>query len=167
MHSYLKRKCYDVSSNLYNESTITKDINIFIRNYVKPKKKSGKIEIEEDYSALLLDLEIISSKKLKSSTNSYQKQKIRKRFRARAGIEPIIGHVKHDHRMERNYLSGVIGDQINTILAATGFNLIKKLRKIKEELFVFILKLIRRTDNQIQIIIKSYSFRKYGFFRID
>ena len=64
LHNYLKRKCYDFSNNLYNESTITKDINIFIRNYVKPKKESGKLEIEEDYSALLLDLEIISSKKL-------------------------------------------------------------------------------------------------------
>lgn len=64
LHNYLKRKCYDVSDNLYNEGTITKDINIFIRNYVKPKKETGKLEIEEDYSALLLDLEIISSKKV-------------------------------------------------------------------------------------------------------
>ena len=76
--------------------------------------------------------------KLKASTNSYQKQKIRKRFRARAGIEPIIGHIKHDHRMERNFLSGTAGDQLNTILAATGFNLMKKLKKLKKEYLKFI-----------------------------
>ena len=64
LHNYLKRKCYNVSGSLYNESTISKDINTFIRNYVKPKKETGKLEIEEDYSALLLDLEIISSKKV-------------------------------------------------------------------------------------------------------
>ena len=64
LHNYLKRKCYNVSGNLYNEGTITKDINIFIRNYVKPKKETVKLEIEEDYSALLLDLGIISTKKV-------------------------------------------------------------------------------------------------------
>ncbi|MBN1970145.1 MAG: DUF4007 family protein [Candidatus Delongbacteria bacterium] len=64
LHNYLKRKCFDIAGNLYNEGTITKDINTFIRNYVKPKKETGKLEIEEDYSALLLDLEIISSRKV-------------------------------------------------------------------------------------------------------
>ena len=34
----------------------------------------------------------------------YQKEKARKRFRKRAGIEPVIGHLKHDHRMIRNFL---------------------------------------------------------------
>ena len=33
-----------------------------------------------------------------------------KSFRRRAGIEPIIGHVKADFAMERNYLKGEIGD---------------------------------------------------------
>lgn len=84
------------------------------------------------------DVEICTPGKLKVSATQYQKQKTRKRFRARAGIEPIIGHVKHDHRMERNYLAGVIGDQINTILAATGFNLMKMLRKIKSNFYDFI-----------------------------
>ena len=34
----------------------------------------------------------------------------RKRFRARAGIEPVIGYIKHDHRMLRNYLKGTNGN---------------------------------------------------------
>jgi len=64
----------------------------------------------------------------------YEKSRERKRFRRRASIEPIIGHLKHDHRMLRNYLKGVEGDMINTILAATAFNLMKKLRGIREEI---------------------------------
>lgn len=70
------------------------------------------------------------------STNvtPYQKQKIRKRFRARAGIEPVISHLKFDHRMWRNFLSGSVGDSINVLLAAAGFNLKKKLNLIKKEL---------------------------------
>ncbi len=46
-------------------------------------------------------------------TTPYQKQKARKRFRRRAGIEPIIGHLKSDYRLFRNYLKGNRGDSIN------------------------------------------------------
>lgn len=48
---------------------------------------------------------------------AYQKAKYRERFRRRASIEPIIGHLKQDHRLLRNYLKGVDGDMINTLLA--------------------------------------------------
>jgi len=89
--------------------------------------------------------EIISPKKLPKSATAYQKRKIRQRFRARAGIEPVIGHIKHDHRMKRNYLSGDIGDNMNTILAAAGFNLLKMLKRLKSqslEFYFFILRSI-------------------------
>ena len=76
-------------------------------------------------------VDILGPKKLSAKATAYLKQKMRKLFRARAGIEPIIGHVKHDHRMERNYLSGNIGDNMNTILAATGFNMMKMLKRLK------------------------------------
>lgn len=76
-------------------------------------------------------VDILSPKKLSATATAYLKQKLRKLFRARAGIEPVIGHVKHDHRMERNYLSGNIGDNMNTILAATGFNMMKMLKRLK------------------------------------
>lgn len=92
--------------------------------------------------------EIISPKPLKKSASNYQKQKTRKRFRARAGIEPIISHIKHDHRMLRNYLKGVIGDKINTMLAAAAFNFKKKLNQIKVELLKFLFCLINFFSNK-------------------
>lgn len=49
-------------------------------------------------------------------------------FKRRAAIEPVIGHMKEDNRMERNYLKGTDGDKMNAILAACGFNLRKLLR---------------------------------------
>ena len=55
----------------------------------------------------------------------YQKQKKREKFKRRAAIEPIIGHLKSDFRLARNYLKGFIGDQINLLLAATAWNLKK------------------------------------------
>lgn len=53
----------------------------------------------------------------------------------RAAIEPVIGHLKYDHRMERNYLHGVIGDQMNAILAGCGRNLCKLLQILLRLIF--------------------------------
>ena len=47
------------------------------------------------------------------------------------GIEAIIGHLKNRHRLNRNYLSGSIGDELNVLLAAAGFNFKKWMRNIK------------------------------------
>jgi IS5 family transposase len=49
----------------------------------------------------------------------------KEKFRRRASIEPIIGHMKSDYRMARNYLKGFEGDEINLLLAASAFNLKK------------------------------------------
>ena len=59
-------------------------------------------------------------------------------IRSRAAVEPVIGHVKHDCRMVRNYLKGTIGNDINANLAAAGFNFRGLLNKIKEEIRWFI-----------------------------
>lgn len=47
---------------------------------------------------------------------------IKKEMRRRAAIEPVIGHIKSEHRMGRNYLAHGQGDAINAILAAAGYN---------------------------------------------
>lgn len=49
----------------------------------------------------------------------------RQKFRRRAAIEPIIGHLKSDHRMARNFLKGFKGDEVNLLLASSAFNLKK------------------------------------------
>jgi IS5 family transposase len=56
-------------------------------------------------------------------------------FKRRSAIEPVIGHMKQDNRMDRNYLKGTNGDKMNAILAACGFNLRKLLRAILWLLF--------------------------------
>ncbi len=62
----------------------------------------------------------------------YSKATMRKKCRSRAAVEPVIGHVKHDHRMVKNYLKGNIGNAMNVNLAAAGFNFRGLLNKIKE-----------------------------------
>jgi IS5 family transposase len=53
---------------------------------------------------------------------------IKRQFRRRAAIEPVIGHTKSEHRMERNYLAHRAGDAINAVLAAAGYNFRRVLR---------------------------------------
>ncbi len=52
----------------------------------------------------------------------------RKWYKRRSAVEPIIGHLKSDNRMERNRLKGEEGDRINALLAGCGRNLHKLLR---------------------------------------
>jgi IS5 family transposase len=44
-------------------------------------------------------------------------------IKRRSAVEPVIGHLKNFGRMSRNYLKGVIGDIINPLISAVGFNL--------------------------------------------
>lgn len=48
---------------------------------------------------------------------------IKRELRRRAAIEPVIGHMKSDGHLGRNYLKGRRGDQANAILSAIGYNL--------------------------------------------
>jgi len=47
---------------------------------------------------------------------------IRREMKRRAAVEPVIGHLKAEHRMNRNYLKGREGDRANALLAAAGYN---------------------------------------------
>jgi len=69
-------------------------------------------------------VDIVMPKMLKGESY-YLKKKREERCRSRAGIEGLISHLKYDHRMIRNYLSGTAGDKINTLLAATAYNMRK------------------------------------------
>jgi len=62
---------------------------------------------------------------------------IKREMRRRSAIEPVIGHMKEEHRMGRNYLAYREGDAINAILAAAGYNFRRLLRWLK-----FLLRLI-------------------------
>src|SRR5215218_6563204 len=47
---------------------------------------------------------------------------IKRAFRRRSAVEPVIGHLKNEHRMGRNHLAHSAGDAINAALAAAGYN---------------------------------------------
>ena len=49
-------------------------------------------------------------------------EQIRRQLRRRSAVEPVIGHLKADHRMDCNYLAHRLGDANNAVLAAAGYN---------------------------------------------
>ena len=53
---------------------------------------------------------------------------LKKWWKRRSAIEPIIGHVKSDCRGNRNRLKGTAGDKINAVLAAAAYNFRKLLK---------------------------------------
>jgi IS5 family transposase len=54
--------------------------------------------------------------------------KIKRELRRRSAVEPVIGHLKSEHRMGRNYLWHRAGDATNAVLAAVGYNFRRLLR---------------------------------------
>jgi IS5 family transposase len=56
---------------------------------------------------------------------------IKRQMRRRSAVEPVIGHIKAEHRMGRNYLWYRQGDVINAILAAAGYNFSLLLRWLR------------------------------------
>lgn len=129
------------TENIFDGHTIEPLLNQMNRNELKLPEEliydrggKGKAEIN--------GVKITIPNKPKASDTEYHKLKKRKKFRARAGIEPIIGHLKMDFRMAQNYLLGEKGIQINAFMAATAWNLKKMMQKLKEEFLRIIFRIL-------------------------
>ena len=68
----------------------------------------------------------------------YRQKKLKQAFRRRAAIEPIIGHLKTDHRLGRNFYKGIFGDNINIMLAAAAFNFKRMMNQWKSSFWHFL-----------------------------
>lgn len=67
----------------------------------------------------------------------------RRLLKRRQAIEPIIGHLKADHRMDRCHLKGSQGDAIHAVLCAVGYNIRWLLRMIANKGLGLLLCLLR------------------------
>lgn len=80
---------------------------------------------------------IMPGKKTHGSTYALRRHK--RLCKRRSAIEAMIGHLKSDHRLGRNYLKGSMGDGMNALLAGMGFNLMLLLRELAGHFLSFIL----------------------------
>jgi IS5 family transposase len=88
---------------------------------------------------------ILTPDKPKKTDNGYERQKKRKKFRSRAGIEAVIGHLKSDFRMAQNYLHGEAGIQINALMSCAAWNLKKLMAALKEKAASFFMRFFFRS----------------------
>jgi IS5 family transposase len=133
------------------------------------KRLTGKLprraKVDRGYrgNSQIETTEILLPNRSKKTISSYQKKKLKEAHKKRAGIEPIIGHLKEDHRLGRNFYKGVFGDNINVMLSAAAFNFKRMMNKWKSS-FLRLLNLISDPFNKVCHNLKS--LLDYIFFQL-
>jgi hypothetical protein len=88
-----------------------------------------------------VDAEVSSVRLINRGKHKTLTRTQRRWLKRRQAIEPIIGHVKHDHGMQRCWLKGQAGDALHAMLCAAGYNLRWLLRAIvrppRPEAYIF------------------------------
>lgn len=122
--------CTSLYGNPYDGHTLSmRLLNIELRT----GKKVDLASVDQGYKGHgadeLLGVTVLmpKDKKRKGKPSGGLSRAMRKKLKRRNAIEPTIGHLKHDHRMDRCYLKGEQGDKINALGAAMGLNLRKLL----------------------------------------
>lgn len=123
------------NTNEHDSKTLEAALTSATKNRTKPIKEAicdrgyrGKKKVND------ITISLPDTKRKKDT--KYQIELKRKKFRRRAAIEPIIGHLKSDYRLSRNYLKGFTGDEINLLLAASAWNLKKWMNDFLAALFI-------------------------------
>ena len=106
------------------------------------------------------ETEILIPSKPNKSMSYYRRKKLSDSHKKRAGIEAVIGHLKTDYRLSRNFYKGVFGDNINIMLAAAAFNFKRMMNKWKKKFFHFFQTLFLQFQMQFFHFIFYHLFSK-------
>ena len=99
--------------------------------------------------------------KRRKKDSDYFVKKQRTRFRRRAAIEPVIGHLKTDFRMAQNYLWSESGTRMNAMLAAMAWNMIKWMEfasKQGSKSFLCLVEMLHDLQNSISQWLRPRNF---------
>ncbi len=64
--------------------------------------------------------------------------KLKKLLRRRQVVEPMIGHMKSDGLLDKNWLQGALGDAMHALLSGAGHNLLMILARLRAFYFTLI-----------------------------
>ena len=147
-----------VKGNIYDGRTLKPQLEQ-VKELTGGKIKKAIVDKGYKVKGGIESVEIVMPKMLKRESY-YLKKKREERCRSRAGIEGLISHLKHDHRMIRNYLSGTAGDQTNTLLAAAVYNMKKWMRLKQQEILNLIFGWIYQRLILVPVNIQRYRINK-------
>ena len=121
-----------VEGNPYDGHTLQRQIEQVDRLCIK-KTASQTVHVDMGYRGhdYRGEKTVIIDKRTRGDTP----RRIWRWMKRRAAVEPTIGHLKSDHRLDRNHLRGTLGDSINAILSAAAMNFGKLLRFLFTFLF--------------------------------
>jgi IS5 family transposase len=112
------------SESIHDSKTVEATLNFATENTgVSPKLCIG----DQGYNGIhkVGETVILTAKSPTKLLSDTEKKERKHNLKRRAAIEPVISHLKSDHRLKRNFLKGVVGDSINLLMAACAFNLKK------------------------------------------
>lgn len=124
----------------------SKTLEPTLRQY---RKLSGelpkKVIVDRGYrgKTRVLGVQVWYPDRFKAGNDYNKKRRLRRWFRKRTAIEPIIGHLKSDYGLARSYLKGDDGSQMNLLLAASAWNLQLWIRQLLYRLYTFVMDWIR------------------------
>jgi transposase, IS5 family len=75
-------------------------------------------------------VEVPNTRILRSGQKRGITKSLRKMIKRRSAIEPTIGHMKTDGRLDRNPLKGALGDALHAVLCGAGHNIRLLLKKL-------------------------------------
>jgi IS5 family transposase len=93
-----------VDGNLYDGHTLKPQLDQ-VKELTGGRARKANVDRGYRVKPGLHGIDIVMPNNLKKE-GYYLKRKREERCRSRAGIEGLISHLKHDHRMLRNYLCG-------------------------------------------------------------
>ena len=124
--------CQSFEGNPHDGHTLTVNLANAVCRTGVPVKLAAVDKGYRKHDAHLLGIDVLIPEQRPKGRKTLS-HSLRKKLRRRNAIEPVIGHLKHDHRMGRSYLKGRLGDQLNAIGAALGFNFRKLLKGLKAD----------------------------------
>ena len=106
-------------------------------------KSPRKAKVDRGYRGMRLvgETGILIPSTPKKSDGYYKRKKLSNAHEKRAAIEPVIGHLKSGHRLNRNFYKGVAGDNVNTMLAAAALNFKRMMNKWKSSFWLYLQKI--------------------------
>jgi IS5 family transposase len=135
-----------LSAVLEQATNLTQDLGLKLKHIVVDLGFRG---VDADNP----DKEIIHRGKFKTLTTKQKRW-----LKRRSAVEPAIGHLKSDHRMDRCWLQGTLGDALHSISCAAGYNLRWLLRAIARlGIGAVFLRLLQAALSQQRAIGRSYS----------
>ena len=102
-----------LSAQMEQSAILLQDLNVSPKQAVVDLGFRGK-----DVDLANPDLEIIHRGRIKTMTKTQ-----RRWLKRRQAVEPAIGHLKSDNRMQRCWLQGATGDALHALCCAVGYNL--------------------------------------------